>query len=292
MPGRGRRYVMERRKAAVIGCGALGGLIASGIVEDLSASWMLCGVLARSVQSAERLAAGLGVRAFAKADELLEARPDVVVEAAGIEAVRRYAEDVLLCGASFIVLSAGALADEALALRLRRAAEQGGGALYVVSGAVGGFDLLQALSFRQRQLQRAGRRPLPGQEFHVRVDNVKAPGSLNGAPYLEGRPLPEDARKEIFRGSAAQAIEGFPKNVNVAVAAALASSGLDGAMVSIVSDPGLSENTHRIVAEGFGVRADMTFSSLPDAENPRSSTLSAWSVLALLENLASPVRFF
>ena len=283
---------MARRKVAVIGCGALGSLIASGIVRDLAESWELSGVLARRVQSAEALAAGLGVRAFAKVDELLAARPDMVVEAAGVEAVRLHAEEVLLGGSSFVVLSAGALADGELTLRLRRAAERGGGALYVVSGAVGGFDLLQARAFRQRQLERAGRLPQPGQEFHVRVDNVKAPGSLNGAPHLQGRSLPEDGREEIFRGSAAQAIAGFPKNVNVAVAAALASSGMDEAAVSIVSDPDISENTHRIVAEGFGVRADMTFASLPDAENPRSSTLSAWSVLALLENLASPIRFF
>lgn len=229
---------------------------------------------------------------FRSVEELLEARPDIVVEAAGGDAARQYAEAVLRAGVSFILLSGGVLADETFATRLRDAAELGGSVLHVASGAIGGFDLMRTLAFRERQLALRGQKALPGQELSARVDNYKAPGSLNGAPFLAGQPLPEDSRVEVFAGSARDAIAGFPKNVNVAVAAASASAGMERTVVTITSDPALTENTHRILVQGFGVRADMTFASLPDPENPRSSTMTAWSVLALLDEMSSSVRYF
>lgn len=283
---------MQRKKTAVLGCGALGALIAEGVSRDLAGDWQLTGVMARTASSAEALAARTGCKAFTDIESLLATQPDIVAEAAGTEAARLHAETILRSGSSLILLSAGVLADAGFAQRLREAAREGGSVLYVASGAVGGFDLMRTLAFRERQLARLGQAPLSGQEFTVRVDNLKAPGSLNGAPFLKGQPLPEDRREDVFAGSAAEAIAGFPKNVNVAVASAAASAGMERTAVTIVSDPALEENTHRIHVQGFGVRADMEFASLPDPENPRSSTMSAWSVLALLDELASPLRFF
>ena len=283
---------MERKTVAVLGCGALGSLVAEGVALDLQETWKLAGVYARTPEKAQALAGRFGCEAFTSAEAMLAARPDVVVEAAGGEAARQYAEAILRSGASLILLSGGILADEAFALRLREAAEQGGSVLHIASGAIGGFDLMRTLAFRERQLARRGQKALPGQELEARVDNFKAPASLNGAPFLGGKELPAARRVEVFAGTAAEAIAGFPKNVNVAVAAASASAGMGRTRVTITSDPALVENTHRIHVQGFGVRADMEFASLPDPENPRSSTMTAWSVLALLGELASPVRYF
>ena len=283
---------MGRKSVAVLGCGALGSLVAEGVALDLQEKWKLAGVYARTAAKAQALAGRFGCEAFASTEAMLAARPDVVVEAAGGDAARQYGEAVLRSGASLILLSGGVLADEAFALRLREAAEQGGSVLHVASGAIGGFDLMRTLAFRERQLARRRQKALPGQELEARVDNFKAPASLNGAPFLEGRELPADRRVEVFAGSAAEAIAGFPKNVNVAVAAASASAGMARTDVTITSDPALVENTHRIHVQGFGVRAEMEFASLPDPENPRSSTMTAWSVLALLDELTSPVRYF
>ena len=283
---------MERKTVAVLGCGALGSLVAEGVALDLQETWKLAGVYARTPEKAQALAGRFGCEAFTSAEAMLAARPAVVVEAAGGEAARQYAEAILRSGASLILLSGGILADEALALRLREAAEQGGSVLHIASGAIGGFDLMRTLAFRERQLARRGQKALPEQELEARVDNFKAPSLLNGAPFLGGKELPADRRVEVFAGTAAEAIAGFPKNVNVAVAAASASAGMGRTRVTIASDPALVENTHRIHVQGFGVRADMEFASLPDPENPRSSTMTAWSVLALLDELASPVRYF
>ena len=120
----------------------------------------------------------------------------------------------------------------------------------------------------------------------------KAPKSLEGAPYLKGVSLPTDRQEIIFTGSVPEAINGFPKNVNVAVAAALASDSLKTATVQITSDPNTSENIHHIVLKNNLMRAELTVAGRPDPANPKSSTSTAWSVVALLKNLASPITFF
>ena len=85
---------------------------------------------------------------------------------------------------------------------------------------------------------------------------------------------------------------GFPKNVNVAVASALASVGVDRMQVTIDSCPGMEDNVHKIVVENHSVTAVVEIASRPDADNPKSSVMTAWSVVALLANLADPVQFF
>ena len=122
---------MERKTVAVLGCGALGSLVAEGVALDLQETWKLAGVYARTPEKAQALAGRFGCEAFTSAEAMLAARPDVVVEAAGGEAARQYAEAILRSGASLILLSGGVLTDEAFALRLRGAAEQGGSVLHI-----------------------------------------------------------------------------------------------------------------------------------------------------------------
>ena len=126
----------------------------------------------------------------------------------------------------------------------------------------------------------------------VVIGNTKAPKSLEGAPYLKGKTLSADKKEVVFTGSVPDAINGFPKNVNVAVAAALASGTLTDARVQITSDPESTENIHHISLKNNLMRAELTVAGKPDPANPKSSTSTAWSVVALLKNLASPVQFF
>ena len=129
-------------------------------------------------------------------------------------------------------------------------------------------------------------------EAEVTIGNTKAPESLTGAPYLEGITLSREKKAVIFKGSVTDAINGFPKNVNVAVAAALASDSLQNATVQITSDPEATENIHHIVLKNQLMRAELTVAGKPDPANPKSSTSTAWSVIALLKNLVEPITFF
>ena len=147
----------------------------------------------------------------------------------------------------------------------------------LVNGAIGGFDLMQIFA-------------LMGPS-KVSIESTKAPRSLNGAPYLNGRELSETEEELVFCGGVQDAISGFPKNVNVAVATALASDNPE-TEVRIRSVPGRAENSHSITIEGEYMKAEIKVTSTPDPVNPKSSVSAAWSVVALLKNLASPVFFY
>ena len=74
---------MERKTVAVLGCGALGSLVAEGVSLDLQEKWTLAGVYARTAEKAQALAGRFGCAAFESMEALLASRPDIVVEAAG-----------------------------------------------------------------------------------------------------------------------------------------------------------------------------------------------------------------
>ena len=177
-----------------------------------------------------------------------------------------------------VIVSIGALADDDFRHRLTDTAQEMNRKVYLPNGAIGALDLMQTFAL------------MGGAE--VTIGNTKAPRSLEGAPYLKGQSLPTDKKTVIFEGTVGDAINGFPKNVNVAVAAAIASGTLNEATVRITSDPLSSENIHRIVLKNKFIRAELTIAGKPDPANPKSSTSTAWSVVALLKNLASPLSFY
>lgn len=266
------------KRVAIIGCGALGTTLMRILKERLSDQYALCGVMAAHMEHAQETAMRWGCHAYGSVQALVGDRPDIAVELAGADAVHGHAETILRAGIPLAVASVGALADDALRERLGEAARAGKTALYVMSGAVGGFDALRTLAIQGG--------------VELTVDNVKAPRSLTGAPYLEGRALSEASEQLAFDGSAREAIAGFPKNVNVAIGSALAAGTLDGARVVIRSCPGMADNLHCIKASSPLADLEMTFRSRPDSENPRSSIITAYSAAALLEQLDSPIRFF
>ena len=265
------------KKIASIGCGALGTVFARALKAKLSADYQLTGVLDLNAPSAARLAGELGVTAFANFDELLASGPEIVVEIAGVPAVRAYGQRVLESGRDLVVVSIGALADLPLKTALEEAARVHGRKVYIVNGALGGLDLMQTAA-------------LMGLD-EVTISNVKAPESLDGAPFLNGRELPADREELVFDGSVSEAIAGFPKNVNVAVATAMASE-FPATRVVIRSVPGLKDNRHTVFLRSATLDAELKIFSIPDPDNPKSSTSAAWSVVALLKNLASPLCYF
>lgn len=264
------------KKVSVIGSGALGGCFAENLEKTLPNHYELAGIYGIIPEEVEELSKKVGCKAYKSIDELLLDKPDYVVEMAGAVAVKLYGEAVLNSGCDFILVSIGSLADDELYSNLRNTAEKNGKHLYIPNGAIGGFDLMRTMSLMG---------PLDAY-----ILNEKAPSGLNGAPYLNGVDLPEDKEVVIFEGTAKEAIKGFPKNVNVAVATSLAAG--EDTKVIIKSIPNLVENRHTIHLEGSGTTAEVSVFSLPDPNNPKSSTCTAWSVIALLESLAGPVHFF
>lgn len=264
-------------RLALLGCGALGGTLRKLLDGALGERYTLCAVLTRSMETAREATRGSGATACDTLEALLACKPDVVVEVAGVAAVRSHAEAILRAGVELVIVSIGALADGELTRRLERAALEGGSVLRLASGAIGGLDVLRAMAL-------AG-------DTDIAIDNIKAPQSLEGAPYLRGEALPREREQLVFSGSMREAIEGFPGNVNVAVAAALAAGNPDGARVMIHSEPGRTQSRHVIRARNQLANVTLDIASSPDTENPRSSIITAYSVAALLMNRVSPIRF-
>lgn len=138
---------------AIAGCGKLGTIVARAAARGLLPDYELIGVYSRTPEKAraaadELAAAGKECRVAGTFDELLALRPDFIVEAASPKALRQWALPALSQGTSLVCLSIGAFADDAFYDEARRTAEAHGSRIYIVSGATGGFDVLQTAALR------------------------------------------------------------------------------------------------------------------------------------------------
>ena len=99
-------------------------------------------------ERSEYLAEILGERNLSvdNIDELLRRKPDIVVEVASPRAVGEYSERILQEGVFLVIMSAGGLLEDDLLNRLRRITKHTGARLIVPSGAIGGVDIVKALS--------------------------------------------------------------------------------------------------------------------------------------------------
>ena len=262
-------------RVAVAGAGAIATVLIDGIARG-SGGLARVTAIGRLDMEAPRVDA-YALRQSAAAFADLERLPEygsLVIEAAGPEVVRRYAAGWLANGADVMVLSAGALVDPIFAGELRAVARAHGRRILVPSGAIAGIDGIRAGAL-------GGLRSL-------RLRTTKPPRGLAGAPHVVATGIDLDALTEattIFEGSVADAVRGFPSNVNVAAVLALAGDGV-AVRVSVVADPASTTNTHEIEASGdfgtFTVRLD----NLPSPANPKTSALAPLSALAMLRRLS------
>jgi aspartate dehydrogenase len=200
---------------------------------------------------------------------------DVIVECAPANLLRELAEPALAHGRQIMVLSCGALLDN---FNLVELARRHGGRILVPSGALLGLDAVVAAA--------------EGGISKVHMVTRKPPRGLSGAPYLEENAIDVaglSEPKRVFAGTAREAARGFPANVNVAAALALAGIGPDRTTIEIWADPDVTRNIHRIEVEAEAARFSLQIENVPSAENPRTGRLTALSVIAALKKLSSPL---
>ncbi len=246
------------QRVAIAGFGAIGKVVAAHLdrgIDGLS----LAAVSARDTARATVAMAGF-------------TRP---AECAPAALLRDIAEPGLASGHTLVVLSCGALLDnfDLVELARRHAAR-----ILVPTGALLGLDAVQAAAV--------------GTISRVHMITRKPPNGLAGAPYLVENGIAVDglvAAKRVFTGTAREAARGFPANVNVAAALALAGIGPDRTTIEIWADPAVDRNIHRIEVEADAARLSLQVENVPSVENPRTGRLTALSVVALLRKLSSPL---
>jgi aspartate dehydrogenase len=258
-----------------------GGTIARLVLDKRPPGIEICAIAGRSDASrGRRLAEEFGVRFVVGREAVLATRPQVVVEAASHEAVREHLVAFLEAGVSTVVLSAGALADDKLRRAAEQAAEKSGALFYVPSGGIGGLDAL-------RTACAAG-----VDEVSIRV--AKPPAAWKGIAFVENLGVDLDrlqAPTTLFEGPAREGVPHFPQNVNIAAILSLAGIGMDRTRLEVVADPTLRLNTHTIRVAGACGRMTLTLENVPSPENPKTSWLACYSVLAALNSLRSRVRY-
>lgn len=219
----------------------------------------------------------LGVRLITdeQFDDALE-ETDLVVEAAGVAAAKQFLPRV---HKPVVLTSVGALADPDIADTLMTPH------LHVTNGAIGGFDLLEAVA---------------DQLDHVSITTSKDPTGLI-QPWMsdaEAAGLEELTEPEtIFSGDPIGAIEKFPGNVNVAVALAYATRGsrplsdsLRRVKVQLVADPVRPDSAHVIEVSGEAGHFRFEFVAAPSPINPATSGTTALSLAATIRRIAPYIR--
>ena len=199
-----------------------------------------------------------------------EPLPEValVVEAAGHAALASYGPEAVARGQDLLIASVGALADPELEERLFAAAAAGAGRIILPAGALVGIDALAAA--------REGG-----------LDTVTYTAHKPAATLVPDRRL--TGPEVILDGTAREAARAFPKSSNVAATVALAGIGFERTRVQVIADPELTTNRHTVTAHGAFGSFEARVDGLPLPDNPRSSSLTAMSLLRAIRNRAAAV---
>ncbi len=266
------------RRIALIGCGAMGSAIAAALQDDATLRLVQIIVPADQLDVAHALCqrCASAAKALTALDMSEAVRPDLLVECAGHSAVAEHVIPALLAGVPVVLASIGALHDAATLLQLERAAQQGRTQLHLVSGAIAGIDGLAAARI--------------GGLAQVRYTGRKPPLSWRGTPAEGQHDLTAlQQATVIFEGTARDAARLYPKNANVAATVSLAGIGFDRTQVTLIADPAVTRNVHRLQAEGAFGQLDLTIANEPLPANPKSSALTVYSLMRAIRNATGSV---
>jgi len=261
-------------RVAIAGLGAVGRTLARRLSAGIPGLELAC----VSARDQAKACVWLEVEKIACPVVPLEAMPqhaDLAVECAPGEIIDQICLPMLAAGKRVMVLSAGALLPRPELVELARST---GGQIIVPTGALLGLDAVTAAA--------------EGAIQSVTMVTRKPPKGLVGARYLVANNISVDGLTEplrIFAGTAREAAAGFPENVNVVAALALAGIGPDRTMIEIWADPALSRNCHTINVEADSARFSFSIENVP-SENPKTGRITALSVVAALRKMTAPLR--
>jgi aspartate dehydrogenase len=204
----------------------------------------------------------------------LSRTPEVFVECAGHDAVAMHGHEVLRRGKLFLLLSVGALTDDALFASLQHTAAEHAARIMLPTGAMAGIDGLAAA--RQDSLRK------------VTLTTTKQPCAWQDTPAAELLDLENiHVPTRFYSGTARCAARDYPKNANVAATVSLAGLGFDRTDVHLIADPTIKRNRHKVVAEGEFGRLEVVIENETLRDNPKTSMMTVLSILRQLDNISA-----
>ncbi len=241
------------KRIGIIGCGAIGTVIARAIENGIVGCDELI-LYDRNMERAEDLKKSLQVlvKLVKSLEEMIKLKPIVIVEAASQQAVKEYTKRILAANIELIIMSVGALLD--LDVKSSK--------IHISSGAIGGLDSISSAA-------------LAGIN-EVTLTTRKNPRTLE----MENR-----EEKLVYDGAAEEAVRLFPRGINVAATLALTTQP-EKVKVKIISDPKVDRNVHEIKIKWKYGDMFLKFANDPHPENPKTSALAAWSAINLLKEIS------
>lgn len=262
-------------RLAVAGLGAIGMRVAQAADSGEVDGFELVAVSANDKERAVKRVASFenppAVMALAQLAEVA----DVIVECAPAAVFPELAVACISKGRCLMPLSVGALLNHT---DLIEQAKQTRAKIIVPTGALIGLDTVRAMAV--------------GAIYSVTLQTRKPPNGLAGAPHLIDNGIDlSDLSKPlcVLKGSARDAARGFPANVNVAAALALAGIGPDKTQVEVWADPTIDRNIQSVTIVSDSGEAKMTMNNIPSEENPRTGRIVANSVIAALKRMTAPM---
>lgn len=262
-------------KVGIVGCGAIGSELARAIDREIREA-QLVALTDINEKKAKELADSLKRKPeVSSIDELIK-KSDLIIEAASKDVVPSLARKVIDRGKDIMIMSVGGLLGNEDIFNLARKRNS---KIYLPSGALAGLDGVKSASI--------------GRIDSVTLTTRKPPEGLKGAPYIKRNKIDLDAitkEKVIFEGSATEAVEGFPQNINVSATLSLAGIGKEKTRVKIIADPNLKKNIHEIEVKGEFGRLVSRTENLPFPKNPKTSYLACLSAIATLKGIVSSIK--
>lgn len=263
-------------RVGIAGFGTIGSAVGLRLQAGEIEGMALAGVVSGQRAKAQAALSKMGSTAPVLTPVELAETCDIIVECAPTAAFMEIAVPAMQAGRQMVTVSAAALLEHMEIVDLARAHN---GRIIMATGALLGLDAVRAAAKA---------------EIHsVTMITRKPSKSLVGAPHLAVIGVDVMALTEatlLFDGSARDGARGFPANVNVAAALALAGIGADRTRLQIWADPHLERNTHTIKVDASSASFEMSIQNVPSPEKPGTGRITALSMIAALESLSSPLR--
>ncbi|MCK0160354.1 aspartate dehydrogenase domain-containing protein [Allomuricauda sp. F6463D] len=199
---------------------------------------------------------------------------DIIIECANKDVVSQLLKfkEIDRTGMKLIVISTGGLYQNKAVLNTFKKCE-----VIIPVGAIAGLDAIKAVN---------------DEITSITLKTTKHPKGLDGAPFFDNSIIDLSSIKSpqtIWEGDVSEAVNLFPKNINVAASIYFASK-CDNLTIKIVADPNATSNMHEITCEGGFGKIYTRTENKPSPNNPKTSFLAVKSVVSILRNMNSTIK--
>ena len=256
---------MKSEKIGLIGFGAIAEEVYKKISKKIIHGYDIVGIFSNDIES-KNIAKEIKCSSF---EELLKRKPNIIIEAASIEACKDYAETILRNKIDFICLSVCSFADKNFFKKIFSLCKRINNKLYIPTGAISGLDAIASASL-SKELK------------NVTLIQRKPPKAL--LSILKLKKIKKE--KILLRSTARKVCDKFPKNSNIAATLAICGIGFDKTKVIVIADPKIKKNIAEIEAIGRFGKLKVILENNPSS-NPKTSRLAAMSVILSLNKRKS-----